>query len=193
MLVQLTDAQIDESLEKVRPGLLKYLAIQGRLHRCDVRADEDFRRRFNGFYRVRRGPAWQNGFYEVLERAKSRPPSFREVLADLHRAGGRWEASFASKLLATVDPTQPVIDSVVLRNVGLRLPSQRQADRAQRIDAVHRGLAAAFAEFLPTDAGRRLVQRFRDRFPDALVTEVKMLDLVLWQARGEQETAELAG
>lgn len=31
--------------------------------------------------------------------------------------------------------------------------------------------------------GKYLVQRFRETYPDANVTEIKMLDLVLWQTR----------
>lgn len=44
-------------------------------------------------------------------------------------------------------------------------------------------LVTGFDDFLTTDTGRYLVTRFRDEYPDANVTEVKMLDLVLWQTR----------
>jgi hypothetical protein len=46
----------------------------------------------------------------------------RSIDEELHRTTGRCEASFASKLSATIGPTMPVIDSVVLRNLNLRLP-----------------------------------------------------------------------
>ena len=59
-------------------GLEKYLGIQARLRECDVRIDVEFRRRFNGFYRVRRGAAWQDAFYGLLERAKAEPSTFGE-------------------------------------------------------------------------------------------------------------------
>ena len=41
-----------------------------------------------------------------------------------------------------------------------------------------------FSEYLVTDAGRYLVTRFNGYYPEATLTEVKMLDLVLWQTRG---------
>ena len=96
-----------------------------------------------------------------------------EILGELRRATGRWEASFASKLLATVDPGMPVIDSVVLRTLGLRLPPLLGAeDRAAGIEAVHRALAAEFAAFLPTKEGRYLVASFRQMYPHADISEM---------------------
>lgn len=183
MAIVLSDAQIEDSLSRVGRGLEKYLGIQARLRECDVRVDIEFRRWFNGFYRVRRGAAWQDAFFGLLEHAKARPTTFAETLGALHRATGRWEASFASKLLATVDPDMPVIDSVVLQNLGLRLPAPTAVDRAAGIEAVHRALATHFGEFLPTKEGRYLVARFREEYPSAVITETKMLDFVLWQTR----------
>ena len=183
MAIVLSEAQIEESLGKVGPGLAKYILIQTSLRECDTRTDLDFRRRFNGFYRVRRGAAWQDAFFGLLERAKTEALTFGMILGDLRRATGRWEASFASKLLATVNPHQPVIDSVVLGNLGLRLPPQTSPGRAAGIEAVHRALADEFDAFLESEPGRRLVDRFRRTYPEAEITETKMLDLVLWQTR----------
>ena len=92
-----------------------------------------------------------------------------------------YEASFASKLVATLDPSQPVIDAFVLQNLGLRLPAYGASNRAGRICEVHRTLVAAFSGFLANEAGNYLVTEFRRAYPGTGITEVKMLDLVLWQ------------
>ena len=182
MAITLTQAAIDDALPRVRPGLDKYLVLQTRRDSCDVRRDREYRRRFNHFYRVRRGEEWQGKFYSLLERSKTKPASFADILTALHRATGRYEASFASKLLATIDPEMPVIDSIVLRNLNLKLPTG-SARRLEQLAVLHRELNARFREFLTTDAGRYLVTRFRAEYPDANITEIKMLDLVLWQTR----------
>ena len=44
-------------------------------------------------------------------------------------------------------------------------------------------LASCFRAFLRTDTGRYLVKRFREEYPHAGISKVKMLDFVLWQAR----------
>lgn len=186
MTITLTSAEIDAALPMIKKGLGHYLWLQAKRDACDLRADPEYRRKFNGFYKVRRGPAWQDRFYDLLERAKGTKPSFAEVLGALREATWRWEASFASKLVATVDPEQPVIDSVVLKNLGLKLPAHGSPNRAERTAHLHRTLVTFFSEFLPTENGRYLVRRFREAYPDADITETKMLDFVLWKTKPEK-------
>jgi hypothetical protein len=183
MAITLTKAQVDRALPKVRSGLNQYLMLQSERLCGDLRRNTSFRRQFNHFYRVRRGREWQEAFYDLLETRKQKKVSFAEVLAALQSATGRCEASFASKLVATIDPDMPVIDSIVLKNVNLRLPAAGTRDRIQRVCELHGVLQGVFRQFLATDTGRYLVGRFRARYPDAEITEVKMLDLVLWQTR----------
>jgi hypothetical protein len=56
MTVHLTNEDIDAALQlpQLTAGLEKYVWIQAHRDACDVRANLEFRRRFNGFYRVRR-------------------------------------------------------------------------------------------------------------------------------------------
>ena len=109
---------------------------------------------------------------------------FPKVLEELSSTTGRLEVSFASKLVASLDPSLPVIDSFVLKNVGLKLPSIGCEDRARKACEVYRALCHRYSEFLRTDPGQALIQVFRNRYPAASITELKMVDLVLWQKRG---------
>jgi hypothetical protein len=124
MAINLTVARIDRALPFVAAGLGKYLWLQEHRDATDLRVDFAYRRYFNHFYRVRRGHDWQDKFYGLLEAQKSRKVDFAQLLHALHQRTGRYEASFASKLLATINPDMPVIDSVVLRNLDLRLPAR---------------------------------------------------------------------
>jgi hypothetical protein len=137
MTVRLTRSAIDAALPRVAEGLHRYVHLQAQSHLGDLRANAAYRTQFNRFYRVRRDKAWQDQFYDLLERTKRRPTAFAAVLRALHRRTGRYEASFASKLLATVDPEMPVIDAVVLKNLGLRLPAYGAPQRAERLVALH--------------------------------------------------------
>jgi len=181
--ITLNKADIDAALPRIAVGLNKYLWLQSHRDTCDLRFSSEFRKRFNGFYRVRRGPDWQNKFFELLEKRKGLTVRFDEVLETLLRTTGRHEASFASKLVATINPDMPVIDSIVLRNLELRLPPSGSKQRVARIQELHNRLAACFTEFLRTETGRYLVDRFREEYPSADISEIKMLDLVLWQTR----------
>jgi hypothetical protein len=181
--IELTRAQIDEALPRIARGLEQYVWLQDHRDAKDLRKDLNYRKRFNHFYRVRRGPDWQDKFYGLLESNKREPASFRDVLRALHRATGRYEASFASKLVATIRPDMPVIDSIILRNVELKLPGYNVRDRAVRLEQLHATLVSWFNGFLATQTGRYLVKRFREEYPSARITEIKMLDFVLWQTR----------
>jgi hypothetical protein len=145
-----------------------------------------FRRQFNHFYRVRRKKEWQDKFYELLESFKGAAVSFPDIFDALYRATGRYEASFASKLLATLNPDMPVIDSIVLGNLKLRLPATSSKDRVSRIYQLHSKLLTCFTDYLATEDGKYLVTRFRETYPGIDVSEIKMLDLVLWQTRAKK-------
>ena len=182
-MIQLSHARVNRALLKVRPGLAKYCWLQAELRQRDVSNNAEFQRRFNGFYVVRRNREWRQMFFRLLERRKAGAVSFGSTLRTLHEKTGRVEASFASKLVATIDPLQPVIDSVVLKNVGLRLPPAGTFRRLERTVELHDKLSTRYLDFLGTDAGQFVVARFDATYPKAGVTDVKKLDLVLWQAR----------
>jgi hypothetical protein len=184
MAILLSDAEIATALPKVRAGLAKYLWLQSRIGpSSDFHRDAEFRRRFNGFYRVRRGAAWQEVYYSLMGRCVEKRDSFRAVLGEFYRLTGRVEASFVSKLVASLDPDFPVIDAFVLKNVGLRLPGVWQSERLERVCRVYEELCLVMSTFLSSVRGSYLVGEFRRGYPTATISEMKMLDLVLWQAR----------
>ena len=182
--IRLDKAAIEQALPLVSVGLKKSCQIQADLLTTDVARDRAFQTRFNGFYRIRRNTEWQSAFYALLQRQKSEPQSFEGVLSALHVATGRVEASFASKLVASITRDQPVIDAFVLKNLGLRLSPVGSAQlRRARVVAAHDRIGRIFADYLATELGRHLIMRFEECYPDRHLTPVKMLDLILWQAR----------
>lgn len=184
MAIKVTKEQIDLALPKIEKGLQQYLWLQSKITgNRDFHEDTEFRRKYNHFYRIRRASAWQNVFYGLMDRAKKEQLHLQFVLDALRQSTGRVEASFASKLLATINPALPVIDSVILKNLGMRLPSATEPDRILKVCKIHKQLAECFQEFLNSDNGKYLVEAFKRKYPNAKITETKMLDLVLWQTR----------
>jgi hypothetical protein len=181
--IQLTPAQIARALPRIAPGLQKYWWLQSELSLRDVATDVDYQRRFVGFYRVRRSAPWRQEFFRLLERGKYRPLTMRDALKHMSAATSRIEASFVSKLVATLNPGLPVIDSLVLQNLGLRLPTGAVEQRIIEIVLLHKRLADSYATFLDTAAGRDLIFHFAAAYPAFPITNTKMLDLVLWQTR----------
>jgi hypothetical protein len=176
----------DYLFERIKVPLEKYVWIQEQVRSSGWNSNyPEFRRRFNGFYRVRRGSAWQVSFFGLMDETRKTGSgiSFRDCLSRMHVKTGSWEASFTSKLIATLDPKQPVIDSVVLRNLNLRLPRPHENDRAGKIVALHDQLAALFSDFIQSEIGRDQIEIFRNHFHGTEISDVKIVDLMLWQLR----------
>jgi len=184
----LTRQQIDRVIgsRKVVDGVAEYCWLQSRLGRPGpVTRDLEFQARFSRFYGLNRPAASLRRlvFRELVSATRRRSVSYPGVLTRLHRLHGSVEASFASKILASVDPSQPVIDKWVLRNTGLKLPHFGSRDRVTKTVRVHRELKRRCGRFLRTGVGRYLVRRFRRLHKAYNVTEMKMLDFILWQTR----------
>jgi hypothetical protein len=105
--------EIQTALGRLGSGIDRYLWLQRNLGLCNVSTSAQFQTRFNGFYRVRRGLPWRSGYFDLMESAKATGIGFPDALQEINRRTGRIEASFASKLAATLDPSKPVVDNVV--------------------------------------------------------------------------------
>ncbi|MDO9233588.1 MAG: hypothetical protein Q8N02_00350 [Methylotenera sp.] len=183
MVINITKVQIDNAIPKIADGIKKYISIQKQLTSPNIFKNAAFRKEFNHFYRVRRGAAWQDDYFALMALAQKNQLQFKDVIDLLYKATERYEASFASKLVATLVPTSPIIDAWVLKNVGLRLPYSYETNRAAKITNLYLALQACFTAFLKTTNGRYLVSEFKRVYPTAGITEEKMVDLVLWQTR----------
>lgn len=177
------ESDIDQALLKIEKGLCKYCWIQEHVLNCDVRTNTEFRTRFNGFYRVRRNTEWQDSYYALMEASKVGRPDFGEILAGLRDRTNMVEASFVSKLVATLDPDRPVIDQFVLANFGMRLPPLYANNRLAKIVALYDKLRAKYRELMAEPAAEIIRRKFVERYPWAQITDLKKVDLVLWQIR----------
>lgn len=182
--ITISKEQLEVALPKIQPGLQKYWAIQDKVRRdTSGFTDPELRRSYNGFYRVRRGQPWQSIYFDLMQQAQTNAYGFSQVLRALHQSTGRYEASFASKLVATLDTTQPVIDSVVLKNLGCKIATLNTRNRMQAIESLHRDLQQNVQSFLASIEGQALVSAFNVTYPSFAISEEKMVDLVLWQMR----------
>lgn len=101
----------------------------------------------------------------------------------MNGATGRIEASFASKLVATLDPSKPVIDKFVLGNFELRLPTRTVANREERTIELYQQLCLKYCGFMKGPVGTMIRKMFDEKYPNANITHLKKIDLVLWQIR----------
>lgn len=182
-------------LAHIRPALdrlehtgsvAKYGRLQAMVLQVDVSLSGEFQKLFNGYYRAgRRKAEWYSSFYQLFEEAKKSPtPTFSGLLQTMRDRTGHVEASFVSKMLATLRPSEPVIDSVLLGHAGLKLPHAYDRERLSQCARVHQELKCILERVTQSPNGRNVITEFDGRFPDLLgISAIKKLDFVLWQIR----------
>lgn len=176
--------EISEAIKKVKPGLEKYLNIMNTVNKVDVSKDESFQKSFNGFYRIRqRNSTFYEKYYSFMESNKSKEVSFDETLLYFYKELGRVEASFSSKLVATINPNLPIWDSIVLKNLNLIQPHYYSKNRIQEVINLYGKINEWYQRFIATDNGSEIVSAFDKAFPNTPITDVKKIDFVLWQIR----------
>ncbi|MGH9493724.1 MAG: hypothetical protein ACRD3B_01900 [Candidatus Sulfotelmatobacter sp.] len=174
---------IQKALERLAGGLGRYQWLQAMVSECNVTTDGEFQRRFTVFYRVRRSSEWRAAFFALMEKSKSSGINFLDALRAIRLSTGRIEASFASKLVATLDPSKPVVDKFVLQCFQLRLPNWGLADREVKTVELYRQLCLRYDGFMTSANGVKIRNMFDEKYPNATITDIKKIDLVLWQIR----------
>ena len=173
--------------KKIGVGLKKYQWIMQTFKKVDVSTNREFQKRFNHFYRIRqRTPDFYLAFYQKLEDSKNGEcPTFGEILDYFWNRFQRIEASFSSKLIATVNPNLPVWDNEVLRNLGLKKPYnyERTATRLEKTKKLYAVIRKWYSDYLITEEGKQQLAEFDKHIPNSDITDTKRIDLILWQTR----------
>jgi hypothetical protein len=182
-VITLTETAVNRALPKIEAGLHKYCWIQDNFQQCDVRRDQNFQRRYSGFYKVRRGSEWRRQYYELMQMSKGQKITYPQALRAMIDRTNRIEASFTSKLIATLDATKPVVDKFVLNNFGLHLPFHYAANREPKTIQVYDELCRKYEDLMGHPIAGMICDKFVQMYPWANITDLKKVDLVLWQTR----------
>ena len=179
-------ARLEESF-----GLSQYKSIMDKMKEgIDISNNADFKTAFNGFYRVRRGEDWRKKFYELFQEFNEREtkPTFKDILNEIHEKTECFEPSFSSKMLATLDPKQPIWDQNVLQFFGLTLEIQKGPDRTDKAVENYNALKSKHKEFCSSENGEKCLEYFDKTFPKyTWISKTKKIDFIIW-GKGGKET-----
>lgn len=180
----LNENSIKQALINLKPGLIKYYEIQKSFKDTNTQTDLSFQKKFNGFYRVRRNKQWRKIFFELMENSKNTQDlKFEDILKYIFDKTNRIEASFSSKLIATIDDSMPVLDSFVLSNVDLKLPTYSSKNRIENTIVIYNKLFEKMNDKRNSNEGQIMISKFKETYPTYDISEMKMIDLILWQIR----------
>lgn len=144
----------------------------------------EFQKLFNGYYRDRRNEEWRKTYYALFTEAKGHHFSFEQIISTLFDTTGNVEASFSSKMLATINPSMPIWDQYVLQNLGLELTGKTQEERLHNAVLLYSEIVRWYDEYLGTDEAKQNIQEFDRLLPGyTWISSVKKIDCLLWSMR----------
>jgi hypothetical protein len=184
--IQFTNEQLKTAINKLEllRSVEKYKRIMEMLDTVNVAKSDEFQRLYNGFYRVRsRQKEWYDVYYNFMQNKKGAEISFEDVLSYLHKKTGRVEASFSSKLLHTLRPDFPTWDKWIGIHTGIKIPAYNANNRIAKVVEQYSNLVVQFNVYKKSENGRALLKLFDKQFPNSGITDIKKIDLVLWQIR----------
>ena len=157
----------------------KYEYIINNLNSCNVSSDQNFQKNFTAFYVVRRNEEWRKEFYSYFEKAKkNKYITFGEILKELKKRTGFFEASFSSKLLSTINPDMPIWDQFVLKELKVKI--NKHGDRTENIIKAYEEIIHKEKELLKRNDVKESIKQFRKLFPEYSFSDIKILDYIIW-------------
>ncbi|MGL4873280.1 MAG: hypothetical protein ACRC30_01340 [Clostridium sp.] len=161
-----------------------YSNLVKELKESDVTKNSDFQKNYNYFYKVRqKKKEFYESYYEIMEREKSKEVTFEKIIKELYKRNGTIEASFASKLLSTIDANYPIWDTYVLKSLGFKAPTNNDKEiRLVKVIEVYKELCKWYDEFRKTDECKAVLKKFDELYPST-ISDVKKIDFLLWNMR----------
>lgn len=179
--------------------LNQYFYLQDSLLKCNVEKNNKYQATFRSYYRMR----WPlDGFpknypikllsktshknlygifFEILEREKcNHNILFGNIIKEFYKMTERYEASFCSKLVATINPDLPIWDTKVLRNLEIKKPTRR--DGLNIYNQKYSDIKTCLDNTIKKNCSKKWENLFDNNFPKFNgFTDIKKLDLFLWQ------------
>lgn len=186
-------AVLQKSLED-SCGLTAYLKTLT-LREVDVSIDKNYQNNFTSYYRVRRDVDWLKKFYEFMEAHKNDTNlTFETIIRYLsnipHKVNKKLsssgyattvEASFASKMLATINPNYPIWDSQVVKALGYKIIATEGNIKLDEYIISYARLTVEIQNFINTKEGKECIKLFDKLFPNHKhISSFKKIDFYLW-------------
>ena len=187
----MNESHINECINKAKIGIEKYRKIQKKIRSTDVSSDIDFQTQFNHFYKIRqKNKNWYLKYYRLMEDLKSKESvDFSYIIKDIYGFSCCLEASFSSKMLATLNANMPVWDRFVLDNLNIKPPPYKSKERMKLMIQAYEKICNWYNDNLQAEEGMMIISIFNKKISNANeFSDTKKIDFVLWQSRSGIES-----
>ena len=175
-----------EAKVRIQSGLITYCKLMEMFQKVDVSKDADFQRIYDGFYRVRRNASWRKVYFDYFQSVKNSNVTFKDIITHMYEEKGTIEASFSSKMLATINPDIPIWDQYVLKKLGIEQKYYYSNKDQQLKDAIEN--YDKIVEWYKNKVTEDYIKEFDDNFPNyKQISSTKKVDWLLWGIRDEDD------
>lgn len=205
------DALQDEAMKKLLK-FDKYTFIIKNIYKCkDITKDIKLQRYFNDFYAInaaKKNAKWKENYYECFQEMLEKKQNNQEIkfIDILYKISfdGKIEASFASKMLATINPNMPVWDINVIKNLKKELLLDGSVNKVIKINfnsytilgntleekinnanLIYKSLIKIEENIIKNQ--KDIIIEFRNRYTKLIkeceLSDMKILDFFLWMKR----------
>ena len=176
------NVNLDKAIEKLKRREKDVSRYHEIMQMKETPEKREFQRKYDAFYRVRRNEMWRTEYFRLMQYFMNRAePSFGEILLRLQQSTGQIEASFASKMLATINADMPIWDKNVLASLKLRLTGKTLELKMSNAVILYDKICQWYKTFLQTDHAEEIIRRFDMEFPAyRSFSATKKIDFVLW-------------
>ncbi len=196
-MYNIINQNIDRILGSVDEGLdiRTYLTLMGRFRNVNVVENTEFQAKYCKYWRLYGAGLSQSfraSYFELMEGIRGRPiPNIGEVTSILYEVpsnkNGRKtiQFSFASKLLHTLDPHQPIYDSMVATFYRFSVPAPTKSfeARLRSFLSFYDFLCTEYKNVLGNELLQQSITRFRHQFSlPSEYTDEKIIDTLVWRA-----------
>lgn len=177
--------ETDINWENIAIGVDKYLLIMKGLHEVNISSikGESFRKQYCNFYRMnRRSKEFKTCYFKIFENLKIKnADDFDLVIDKISETTNRIEASFSSKMVASINANKPLLDSIILNNLEIKFPKHSSSERSIKIKLIYKELEDNYQNFLKTKSAKNWLNLFDKKIGKFNISNTKKIDFIIWQ------------
>lgn len=183
--------RIFQKLEKRKKDIKKYFYIKEEYEKGNIKDKLGFQCVYRQFYGMNTAGLTDDFFKEYFKLLDSRETDPKKILSRLFEIPRRNKTKsaqfcFTTKLLHTKNNNLPIYDSLVGKELGLRVTGKSKDDKIKSRCEIYKTLQGNYDELLGNKIIKKIILDFRKEFNcnKKKISDTKVLDFLIW-AKGQ--------
>lgn len=156
---------------------------------------DEYQKNYDAFYKIRRDENWRKTYFDFLEKNKNNKNiTFEKIITYLYNnaEGKNIEASFSSKMLATINQNKPIWDSHVLEYIFdedriKEYENKKNTEKLEEAIKIYKAIEEKYKEYLNDKKIKKVIKQLRKILKEEKLSDTKILDYIIWTQRKDKK------